>query len=549
MSLANIASTIDGTRETGEDVRTSNVTACVALANIIKTSFGPMGLDKMLVDSVGDITITNDGATILSKLDVEHPAAKVLVELSRTQDKEVGDGTTTVVILAAEFLKRGNGLVKKKIHPTSIIAGFRVAMREATNFIRTHLSIKISTLGADVLLNCAKTAISSKILCTEADHFGNIVVNSLKRIGQSDGKGGEKYPVSQITILKSVGKSARESALIEGYALNCVIAADGMPKIINKAKIAFLDFSLEKPTLPHGMSWRITDPNQTHLISKREENILSERIQIILKSGANVILTTGALDDMASKHLVEAGIMGVRRVLLKDMRNIARATGGQVILSLADIEGNESIDPSYLGEAESFTQEQISDHELLIVRGTKNGQCASILLRGANDMMLDEMDRSVHDSLMAVKRVLESKEVVPGGGAVETAVAMHLEAFAEQLGMREQLAIAEYAAAMLVVPKILAVNAAQDATDLVAKLCTLHVASQKTDDKKHFSRFGLELFDGTVQDNVTAGILEPTLSKLKSLKSATEAAIAIMRIDDFISLNPKAEPQHDGHDH
>jgi len=454
-----------------------------------------------------------------------------------------------VVLLAAEFLKRGNALVKKKIHPTSIIAGFRVAMREATNFIRSNLSIKIGSLGGDVLLNSAKTAISSKLLSTEADHFANIVVNSLKRVGYSDGKGGEKYPVGQITILKSVGKSAKESALIEGYALNCTIAADGMPRFIKNAKIAFLDFSLERPTLPHGMSWRITNPNQTQQINKREENIISERIQIILKSGANVILTTGALDDMASKQLVEAGVMGVRRVLLKDLKNIARATGGNVILSLADIEGNESIDSSNLGDAESFTQEQISDHELLIVKGTKNGKSASILLRGANNVMLDEMDRSVHDALMSVKRVLESKEVVPGGGAVETAVSMHLEAFAEQLGMREQLAIAEYAASMLVIPKILAVNAAKDATDLVAKLCTLHVASQKQEDKKHFSRYGLELLEGTVQDNVAAGVLEPTLSKLKAIKSATEAAIAIMRIDDFIALNPKPEPSRDEHGH
>jgi len=297
------------------------------------------------------------------------------------------------------------------------------------------------------------------------------------------------------------------------------------------------------------MSWRISDPTQTHAINKREENILSERIQLILKSGANVILTTGALDDMASKQLVEAGAIGVRRVLIKDLHNIARATGGQVVLSLADIKGNESLDSSNLGEAESFVQEQLSDRELLVVKGTKNGKCASILLRGANDTMLDEMDRSIHDSLMAVKRVLESKEVVPGGGAVEAAVSMHLEAFAEQLGMREQLAIAEYAAAMLIIPKILAVNAAKDATDLVAKLCTLHVASQKQEDKSQFSRYGLELFEGKVQDNVAAGVLEPTLSKLKSFKSATEAAIAIMRIDDFIALNPKAEPSPHDHDH
>jgi T-complex protein 1 subunit alpha len=539
MSLANISATIDGKRETGEDVRSSNVTACVALANIVKSSFGPMGLDKMIVDSVGDITISNDGATILSKLDVEHPAARVLVDLSRTQDREVGDGTTTVVILAAEFLKRGNSLVKKKIHPTSIISGFRVAMREATNFIRQNLSIKLSSLPNETLVNCAKTALSSKIICTDSDHFANIVVNALKRVGYPDGKGGEKYPVGQITMLKSIGRSAKESTLIEGYGLNCTVAAEGMPKQIHRAKIAFLDFSLERPSLPHGMSWKISDPAQLSAINKREENILKERIQIILKSGANVILTTGAIDDMASKNLVESGVMGVRRVNLKDLKNISRATGGQIILSLADLEGNESMESASLGETESVIQEQISSHELLIIRGTRLGKSASILLRGANDLMLEEMDRAVHDALMAVKRVLESKEVVPGGGCVETAVSMHLEAFAEALGTREQLAVSEFANAMIAIPKILAVNAAKDATDLVSKLCALHFASQTQQDKKHYARYGLELYHGKVQDNVQAGVLEPTLSKLKAIKSATEAAIAIMRIDDFISLNPK----------
>jgi len=319
--------------------------------------------------------------------------------------------------------------------------------------------------------------------------------------------------------------------------------------MMQKAKIAFLQFGLEKPTLPHGISWLVSDTQQTSQITKREENILKERMNLILKAGANVILTTGAIDDTAAKILVEAKVMGVRRVLHQDMKRLAEATGGQPLLLLADLEGGESFDPSCLGEAESVIQEPVSDHELLIFRGTKTGKSASVLLRGANEMMLDEMHRSLNDALMATKRVLESKQVVPGGGAVEAAVAMHLESFAESVGTREQLAIAEYAQALLVIPKLLAVNAAKDATELVAKLCTLHVAAQKHEDRKHYARFGLELItDGKVQDNVMAGILEPTLIKLKSLKFATEAAVAIMRIDDFFKLNPKPEPAHPDHD-
>jgi len=282
----------------------------------------------------------------------------------------------------------------------------------------------------------------------------------------------------------------------------------------------------------------------------REEAIISERIKMISSTGANVILTTRGVDDLASKILVEAGIMGVRRVEISDMRHIAEATGGQMILTLADLEGNESFDAALLGEAELVAQERVASNELIVIRGPKMAKSSSIILRGANEVMLEEMDRSVHDSLMAVKRVLESREVVPGGGAVETAVAMHLDTFAEALGTREQLAIAEFASAMLVIPKILAVNAAKDATDLVAKLCTLHVAAQKNPEKIEYSRYGLELFEGTVQDNVTAGVLEPTLSKLKAIKFATEAAISILRIDDLIRLNPEPEPEgHDGHGH
>jgi T-complex protein 1 subunit alpha len=331
---------------------------------------------------------------------------------------------------------------------------------------------------------------------------------------------------------------------VEGFALNCTRASEGMPKTITKAKIALLDFALERVKMPHGCSFELSDPDQTALLHKREDDLLKERLDLIIKAGATVILTTKGIDDLAAAYMVEAGVIGVRRVLREDLKCIARATGGSVLLTMANLDGGESCDPSTIGEADSVTQEPLADQELIIIKGTKNNSSASLILRGANSMMLDEMERSVHDALSTTKRVLESREVVPGGGAVETALSMHLETFAESLGTREMLAVVEFASSLLVIPKILAVNAAQDATDLVAKLCTLHHAAQKNEDKKHYARFGLDLYNGKVRNSVDAGVLEPTMSKIKAIRFATEAAITILRIDDMIKLNPKPEPKH-----
>jgi T-complex protein 1 subunit alpha len=543
-----------GDRTSGQDVRTQNVTACVALANIVKSSLGPEGLDKMMVDQVGDVTITNDGATILKKLEVEHPAARVLVELAQHQDEEVGDGTTSVVILAAELLKRGNELVKRKTHATSVISGFRVAMTEACSYIEKSLAVPIESLPKDALLNVARTSMSSKIIGSESDFFSDLVVKAILRIKQLSKRGEVKYPIGHINVLRSTGKSAKESQYIEGYALNCTIASQGMPKKVTKAKIALLDFNLQKTKLPMGVSITVKDPAELLAIHKREADILKERVDLILKSGANVILTTKAIDDLAQKYLVEAGVMGVRRCKKSDLKKIAKATGGKLILSMANLEGEESFDAANLGEADSVAQEPVSDQELIVIKGTKETQGASIILRGANALMLDEMDRSVHDALCALKRVLEMGSIVPGGGAVEVALAMYLESFARTLGSREQLAIAEFAQALLVIPKTLAVNAAQDAIDLAAKLCTLHKAAQDKDDKKQFARYGLDLTEGKPRDNVAAGVLEPTQGKIKCIQFATEAAMSILRIDDLIKLQPRAAPRgghddHDGHDH
>lgn len=531
-----------GQREQGQDVRTNNITAVIGLANIVKSSLGPQGLDKMLVDNIGDVTITNDGATILSQLEVEHPAAKVLVELANLQDKEVGDGTTSVVILASELLKRANQLVKNKIHPTTIMSGYRLALKEMIKYIKDNLTVKVDTLGRDALISAAKTSMSSKIVGSESAFFAEMVVSAMERVKTVDSTGKPKVPVKNVNILKVHGKSSKESTLVNGYAIEMSRSAQGMPTFIENAKIACVAFNLNKFRLHMGIQVLVKDPANLEKIRQKEMDVTKERVKMIINSGANVVLCTGGIDDFALKYFVEAGVMAFRRVSKADMRRIAKATGATVVTNLSDFEtADEEFNASNLGECKLVEERRVGDFDYVFFEELKETSCQTIVIRGANEFFLEEVDRSLHDSLCVVKRILESNAIVTGGGAVEAALSVYLDDFARTLESRELLAIAEVAEALLIIPKTLAINAALDATDLVAKLKVFHHASQTSDDqsKRELKHYGLDLLNGKVRNNMIAGVLEPALSKVKSLKFAIEAAIAILRVDDMIRIQPK----------
>lgn len=533
---------LDGTRQKGADVRGENVAAINTVVNIVKSSLGPQGLDKMIVDDLGDVTITNDGATILQQLELEHPAARLLVELANTQDRSVGDGTTSVTILTGELLKVGNDLIKNNIHPTNIISGFRLACGRAITFVEESLSIDTAKLGREALVNIARTSMSSKILGSYSDFFANMVVEAVSRVKLVDAHGVEKYPVEAVNILKQHGRGLKESTLIHGYALPCTRSSQQMPKSVSQARIALLDFDLRKSKLKMGISVEVTDVSKLEAIRERENTLIRDRIQMILDAGANVIMTTMGIDDLCSKYLVANNIFGVRRVDKKDMRRIAKVTGGKIVSSLVDLEGEEVFDANDLGHAEEVAEETLAGDELIYVKGGKTERSVSIVLRGANEFMLDEMDRTLHDAICVVRRVLESKSVVAGGGAVEAALSVYLERFANTIESREQLAISQFAQALTVIPKTLASNAACDATELVARLRAYHNESQTKNEKK-YDNYGLDLMKGEIVDNFERGVLEPALTKIKYLEFATEAAITILRIDDHFVLSAKSEEQ------
>lgn len=407
----------------------------------------------------------------------------------------------------------------------------------------------VKDLPEDAILNIARTSISSKIIGYEGDFFAKMAVDAVTAVEVKGSDGKSKYPINSINILKAHGKSARESELVDGYALNCTRAAQGMPTVVKNAKIALLDIDLRKQRLAMGVQVLINDPTKMENIREKEADITRDRINKLLDAGANVIFTTKGIDDMALKCFVDRKVMAVRRCTKSDLLAIASATGGRLILSLADEDGNETVDPTAFGTADEVSETKVGYGELIYIKGTPLKRAQSIILRGANDYMLDEIDRSLHDAMCAVKRCLESKKIVPGGGCVEGALSVYMETIADEMSSREQLAVSCFAQALLTIPKTLAVNSAYDAIDLVAQLRAYHHLALTDPTKSDYKYTGLDLDTGKVRDNLRAGVLEPAMSKIKMIRFAVEAAITILRIDDAITMNAKENPNAPAHDH
>lgn len=541
---------LPGEYKTGAEVRRDNIAAAKTLAGIVRTTLGPTGLDKMLIDRVGEVTVTNDGATILQKLDVEHPAAKILVELSTLQDREVGDGTTSVVIYAAELLKLAEDLTLQKVHPTKIIDGYQLALRRALNYIEKRLRIESSALTREDLIRVAQTSMSSKIIGLMPDHFSGMIVDAVTSVKHTLDNGDVKYPIKAIGILKVHGGSLRDSELIPGFALNMSRASLQMPASITDARIALIDFNLQQQRLAVGTQVLIKDVSQMEGVRQMENDITKSRIDLLIAAGVNVILSAGSIDEMAQKYLVEAGVFGARRIPLDDLKRIAKVVGGEIISSLADLDGGETLPQNAIGHAETVVEERLADDSVIFIKGGRGRRTGSIVLRGPTLHMIDEVGRSVHDALCAVSKALECGSVVAGGGSVETALSTYLEELSRTIQGKEQLAVAAFGRALLAIPRQLAVNAALDATELVAKLRSAHARAQlketPQEEKDDLRHYGLDIQGGGVRNNARAGVLEPTTNKVRSLSFAVEAAVTILRIDDSIRLSPEKPPEYDG---
>jgi T-complex protein 1 subunit alpha len=461
----------------------------------------------------------------------------VLIQLSELQDREVGDGTTTVVLIAAELLRQGQLLIDLKVHPNTVISGFRKAGKLAVAYLKKNLAVTNDTLDRDILLNVARTAMASKILNAYSDFFAEIIVDACLTVkGQ-----GTKCPVSKINIVKSLGKSLPESTLIaNGIAINATKCAEQMPRTLTDCRVAVLDLGISRTRLPMGITFRLANADKLKSIQNEEVAQCQRIVEAILAAGANVVITSKTIDEASLKPLVRAGCIGIRHVSDGELAAVARATGATVVKNLVDADGEQAFDPAWLGRCGVVEQVVIGDNEMVVFREGAAENSASIVLRGPNTFTLDEANRTLRDALNAVKRVVESRHVVAGGGCVEAGLSVYLSAVAIETSGKEQVAILKFAEALLVIPRILANNAALDSIDLVGKLRNAHYRAQQAGEKCFAA---LDLYAGGVRDGFKDGVLEPAMSKVKSIQFATEAAITILRIDDLIKVRPDPKPQ------
>ncbi len=517
-------------RERGRGAQHSNIMAARLVAEAVRSALGPKGMDKMLVDSFGDVTITSDGRTILDEMDVEHPAAKMMVEVAKTQDDEVGDGTTTAVVLAGELLSKAEDLIDKNIHPTVIIDGYRKSEEKALEVLE-KIAIPVDSNDREVLKKIAMVSMASKLVSEEKEPLADIVVSAVLHVAQ---KVGDKYKVDldDIMVEKKAGESLADTKFIEGIVLDKEVVHPGMPKRVEDAKIALLNCALEVEKTEFDAKLNIESPEQMEAFIRQEESMLREMVEKIAKTGANVVICQKGIDDVAQHFLARNGILAVRRAKKSDMEKLAKATGGKIVTNIDDISEKD------LGYAKLVEERKVGEDKMTFIEGCKNPRAVAILIRGGAERIVDEAERSIHDALCVVRDVVEEPKIVAGGGAPELEVAKVLRKFAEGLPGKEQLAVQSYAEALEAIPLTLGENAGLDPIEIISELRARHDSGEVW--------AGVNVMDGKVDNMEKLEVFEPVAVKKQVIKSATEAATMILKIDDVIAAGKMKTPSPKG---
>lgn len=517
-------------RTKGREAQSNNIMAAKAVAEAVRTTLGPKGMDKMLVDSLGDVVITNDGATILKEMDIEHPAAKMIVEVSKTQDDEVGDGTTTAAVIAGELLKKAEELIEQDVHPTIIASGYRLASEKAEDILQT-LAKKVTISDEDILLNIAGTAMTGKGAEASKDVLSRIAVSAIKSIVDIDGQ--NKVEMDNISVEKKVGARIEESELITGMIIDKERVHSNMPKKVANAKIALINTAIELKETEVDAEISITSPEQLQSFLDQEEKMIRSIVDKVVASGANVVFCQKGIDDMAQHFLAKSGVFAVRRVKKSDMQKLARATGGRLITNIDEIVAAD------LGKAKLVEEKKVGGDEMTFVTGCDNPKAVSILLRGGTDHVIDNIERALHDALRVVGVAIEDEKLVAGGGSPEVELALRLYEYAATLSGREQLAVKAFSEALEIIPRTLAENAGLDPIDKLMELRAHHEKGSKT--------AGLNVYTGEIIDMWQAGVVEPLRVKTQAINAASESAVMILRIDDIIaSTRAPAGPSAEG---
>jgi len=508
------------TRNRGRDAQRSNITAAIIVSEVVKSTLGPRGMDKMLVDTLGDVTVTNDGATVLDEVDVQNPAAKMMVEVAKAQDDEVGDGTTTAVILAGDLLKRAQDLLDDKVHATIVVAGYKKAADRAIEILNA-IGEPIKLDDKVALKKVAMTAMHSKGLGGAREHFADIAIEAVKQVAEK--RGDSMYAdIDNIQLVKKEGKSLLDTELVDGVIIDKEVVHPGMPKQVKNAKLALLDSALEIEKTEISAEIRINDPTQMKAFLDEENRMMKDMVEKIKKSGANVVLCQKGIDDTTQHYLAKEGMLAARRIKKSDMEKLGRATGGKIVTNLDDLKASD------LGQAGLVEERKIGDDKMVFIQECKDPRSVSVLIRAGLERLVDEAERSLKDALSVVADVVHTPKVNTGAGAVEAEVSKRLRDYATKVGGREQLAIEAFAETLEMIPRTLAENGGLDPIDIMVSLRAAH-------EKKSGANVGVDVLKGGVKDMKKQGIIEPLRVKEQAIRSAAEAASMILRIDDVIA--------------